>query len=358
MVTAATHAASMFERFTARARRVVVHAQEEARRLQHNYIGTEHLLLGLLREPDGVASVVLERLGLTLDDARHYVADQIGPGKKPAKTGHIPFTPRAKKVLELALREAIQLGHNYIGTEHLLLGLVREGDGVGAQILQQRCGGPDRVCQAVIRLLPEATPDKPGSRLPRWRHLPFTASQEGTAQRATEPHEPGSTADLRLTPAANTSLTEAAGLAGPGLVGSHHLLLAALADADTAAARALTAAGIDLDRATEALRSANVAGSSDEQPADRGRRNLRIRVTDEVVAVEAGDDEVLGLARAALDALGGEARDDGVIPGDSAAGAGLGPLWQALRDALVDIGRPGTPDDEPPEPGQEHPPPA
>src|SRR5580704_11114972 len=126
----------MFERFTNSARHVVVLAQEEARLLHHNYIGTEHLLLGLLGEPEGIACRALYRFGITLDGAREEVRGIVGTGKgRPS--GHIPFTPRAKKTLELALREALQLHHNFIGTEHVLLGVIREGDGVGAQILRQ-----------------------------------------------------------------------------------------------------------------------------------------------------------------------------------------------------------------------------
>ena len=125
----------MFERFTDRARRVVVLAQEEARLLNHNYIGTEHLLLGLIDEEEGVAARgVLESLDVSLADARAQVEEIIGHGGQ-SPSGHIPFTPRAKKVLEMALREALQLGHNYIGTEHILLGLIREGEGVAAQVL-------------------------------------------------------------------------------------------------------------------------------------------------------------------------------------------------------------------------------
>ena len=119
----------MFERFTDRARRVVVLAQEEAKMLNHNYIGTEHILLGLIHEGEGVAAKALESLGISLDAVREQVQDIIGQGQQQP-TGHIPFTPRAKKVLELSLREALQLGHNYIGTEHILLGLIREGEGV------------------------------------------------------------------------------------------------------------------------------------------------------------------------------------------------------------------------------------
>jgi ATP-dependent Clp protease ATP-binding subunit ClpC len=142
----------MFERFTDRARRVVVLAQEEARMLNHNYIGTEHVLLGLIHEGEGVAAQALESLGLSLEDVRREVEEIIGQGRA-APTGHIPFTPRAKKVLELSLREALQLGHNYIGTEHILLGLVREGEGVGAQVLQKRGAGLEVVRQQVVQLL-------------------------------------------------------------------------------------------------------------------------------------------------------------------------------------------------------------
>ena len=126
----------MFERFTDRARRVVVLAQEEARLLNHNYIGTEHILLGLIHEGEGVAAKALESLGISLEKVRQQVEEIIGAGQSPP-SGHIPFTPRAKKVLELSLREALQLGHNYIGTEHILLGLIREGEGLAALILVQ-----------------------------------------------------------------------------------------------------------------------------------------------------------------------------------------------------------------------------
>ncbi len=142
----------MFERFTDRARRVVVLAQEEARSLNHNYIGTEHILLGLLNEGEGIAAKALESLGIGLDSVRDEVVKIIGPGQQ-APTGHIPFTPRAKKVLELSLREALQLGHNYIGTEHILLGLIREGEGVAAQVLQQLGAELQKVRQSVIQLL-------------------------------------------------------------------------------------------------------------------------------------------------------------------------------------------------------------
>ncbi len=142
----------MFERFTDRARRVVVLAQEEARMLSHNYIGTEHILLGLIHEGEGVAAKALESLGISLEAVRAQVEDIIGQGQQ-APSGHIPFTPRAKKVLELSLREALQLGHNYIGTEHILLGLIREGEGVAAQVLVKLGADLNRVRQQVIQLL-------------------------------------------------------------------------------------------------------------------------------------------------------------------------------------------------------------
>jgi ATP-dependent Clp protease ATP-binding subunit ClpC len=142
----------MFERFTDRARRVVVLAQDEARRLNHNYIGTEHLLLGLVHEGKGVAARVLEALDISLAAVRQQVEEIIGTGQE-SPSGRIPFTPRAKKVLELSLREALQLGHDYIGTEHILLGLLREGDGVAAQVLVSLGADLNVVRERVIGVL-------------------------------------------------------------------------------------------------------------------------------------------------------------------------------------------------------------
>jgi len=161
----------MFERFTDRARRVVVLAQEEARLLNHNYIGTEHILLGLIHEGEGVAAKALESLGISLEAVRQQVEEIIGQGGS-SPSGHIPFTPRAKKVLELSLREALQLGHNYIGTEHILLGLIREGEGVAAQVLVKLGADLSRVRQQVIQLLS----GYPG---------PSGSSQPGTGEKTT-----------------------------------------------------------------------------------------------------------------------------------------------------------------------------
>src|SRR4026207_1097873 len=168
----------MFERFTDRARRVVVLAQEEARMLNHNYIGTEHILLGLIHEGEGVAAKALESLNISLEAVRQQVEEIIGQGQA-APTGPITITPRAKKVLELSLREALQLGHNYIGTEHILLGLIREGEGVagagggqpgggphpgGQQGVQLRSGGPAEPAPALSGVRQRVTQRPPGSR--------------------------------------------------------------------------------------------------------------------------------------------------------------------------------------------------
>src|SRR2546430_516272 len=152
----------MFERFTDRARRVVVLAPEEARMLNHAHIGTAHLLRGLVTEGRGVAARALEALGSTREAVRQEVEEVIGGGERPP-SGHIPFTPRAKKVLELSLRESNQLGHEYIGTEHILLGLLREGEGVAAQVLVKMGADLNRVRQKVIELLHGHSGERPPS---------------------------------------------------------------------------------------------------------------------------------------------------------------------------------------------------
>jgi ATP-dependent Clp protease ATP-binding subunit ClpA len=158
----------MFERFTDRARRVVVLAQEEARMLDHAYIGTEHLLLGLSHEGEGVAAKALESMGISLEAVRQQVETIIGRGKEQP-SGHIPFTPRAKKVLELSLKESSQLGHTYIGTEHILLGLIREGHGVAAQVLVKLGADLNRVRQQVIKLLHGHTAEEAARERGAWK---------------------------------------------------------------------------------------------------------------------------------------------------------------------------------------------
>jgi ATP-dependent Clp protease ATP-binding subunit ClpA len=325
------HSDIMFERFTRRARAVIVKAQEEARGLQHNYIGTEHLLLGLLDDPGSVAALALDRFEMTLDGTREEVIARVGKGKKQAPSGHIPFTPRAKKVLELALREALALHHNYIGTEHILLGVLREGDGVGAQILQAHAGDLLAVRTAVLDVLPEPTGPLPEAGR-RWlrRRPPAEVGLE-----LADPED-----ELRTTPAAGTSLEAAARLAGTQPVGSHHLLLAALADPNTAAARTLAGLGLDLDQAKAALRAADLSGSSDELPEEAGRRQLTVTVTDESVTLTATDPVLIRRAQDTLSALaaatGGE---PGPIRGDHAFSASLSVVWEALHDSLDDIRR-------------------
>jgi ATP-dependent Clp protease ATP-binding subunit ClpC len=148
----------VFERFTERARQVVVLAQDEARALRHDYIGTEHLLLGLLREEEGLGARVLESLGVTLDAVRAEVVQRVGVGGDPPSTGQIPFTPHAKEALENSLREALSLKHNFIGTEHVLLGLAEASSGVGVEILQHLGSGPERVREAVLPAIGGAPP--------------------------------------------------------------------------------------------------------------------------------------------------------------------------------------------------------
>jgi ATP-dependent Clp protease ATP-binding subunit ClpC len=335
----------MFERFTTHARHVVVLAQEEARRMHHNHIGTEHILLGLLGEPDGVAGRALQGAGLTLEGGRQEVLTIVGTGKR-APAGHIPFTPRAKKTLELSLREALQLHHNYIGTEHILLGLIREGEGVAAQIMRQHADLL-AIRMAVLDLVPAGSPEA-ASRGRRWLRRRGSAEPGGAGL-------PLEQAVLSATPAADSTLSEAARLAGSRPVGSHHLLLATLADPDSAAARALAALGIDLDRAKEALRSTDVTGTTDEQPEEAGRRQMVIHVTGEKLTIEATDPVIVEAGRATLQALGDKAGPAGTIRGDLPACVSLGTVWQALQESLTAIQQhvtPPEPASDPDKPGK------
>jgi ATP-dependent Clp protease ATP-binding subunit ClpC len=208
----------MFERFTDRARRVVVLAQEEARMLNHNYIGTEHILLGLVRESEGIAAKALESLGISLEAVRSQVEEIIGQGESPP-AGHIPFTPRAKKVLELSLREALQLGHNYIGTEHILLGLIREGEGVAAQVLQKLGADLKRSRETVLSLV----------------------SASGSAEGLQSSGRPSGSSTLRALRLA----AEAAAELGSETVEATHLLLGLITSGDPDVDRLLGTWGVD-----------------------------------------------------------------------------------------------------------------
>jgi ATP-dependent Clp protease ATP-binding subunit ClpC len=225
----------MFERFSDRARRVVVLAQEEARLLNHNYIGTEHILLGLVHEREGVAAQALDSLDVKLVRVRQQVEQIIGQGGS-SPSGHIPFTPRAKKVLELSLREAMQLGHNYIGTEHILLGLLREGEGVA--------------CQVLVKL---------GANLPkvRARVLELVADDGGEGAAAPTP-----TLSAELRAVIEEARGEAAA-AGESEVAPIHMFLAAVQHPDGAAGRMLHMVGVD----PEELRR-QVVDESKDHPGD------------------------------------------------------------------------------------------
>ena len=358
----------MFERFTNRARHVVVLAQEEARLLNHNYIGTEHILLGLLGEPESIAGQVLGELGFARESAREDVERRVGRGKS-SQAGHIPFTPRAKKTLELSLREALALGHNYIGTEHILLGLIREGEGVAYQILAERTDLAV-LRAAVIEAVPAVSPvegetaDETNAVL-RWLRTRLTRHSASVPFR---PEAMTVEAGLtRGTPAVEAALLQAATLAGPLPVGSHHLLLAALNDPDSAASSALSSLGVDLDELRERLRSASLAGTSDELPQEAGRRQMAIEVSGEIltivltnpVIVKAGkealrvvnaggapareaDDETGEGTESPAGEPGGASATSRVIRGDHPAAAGLADVWLELHNTLATLAG-GTP---------------
>jgi ATP-dependent Clp protease ATP-binding subunit ClpA len=367
----------MFERFTNKARHVVVLSQEEARLLNHNYIGTEHILLGLLGEPESIGGQVLASFGLTRDGVREEVVEKIGRGKS-TPSGHIPFTPRAKKTLELSLREALSIKHNYIGTEHIVLGLIREGEGVAAQILRDHADLLE-IRAAVLNAVSAADPGEEGegaeetNAVLRWLRQRLT--RHGTTSLPFRPEVPGAEPATRGTPAVEAALQQAARLAGPLPVGSHHLLLAALEDANSAASWALASLGVDIDELRERLRAAKVKGTSDEQPEQAGRRQMAVEVSDEMLHVVLTDPVIVAAGKEALRAVnaraaasakkaaaegaggegaGEESADAGssgeeaesasatsnVIRGDLPAAAGLADVWLDLHTTLEIIAAP------------------
>jgi ATP-dependent Clp protease ATP-binding subunit ClpA len=339
-------AEDMFERFTGRARRVVVRAQEEARLLNHNYIGTEHILLGLLGEPESIAGTVLESFGITRDGVRVEVEEKIGRGKSQP-SGHIPFTPRAKKTLELSLREALQIKHNYIGTEHILLGLIREGDGVATQILREHADLLD-IRAAVLNTVPAVDPGEPveGSTETnaalRW--LRHRLGRRGSTI-SLGPEALGAESVTRGTPAVEAALQQAAVLAGSLPVGSHHLLLAALDDANSAASGALATLGVNLDELREKLRSAQVAGTSDEQPEQAGRRQMTIEVADDKLSIVLTDPVIVAAGQEALRVVNAKAAAPSAAKGDDSADeatAGEGTDSEAGAEGTDSEGTPST----------------
>ena len=301
----------MFERFTDRSRRVVVLAQEEARLRNHNYIGTEHLLLGLIHEHEGVAARTLERLGISVDAVRTKVEAIIGEGGG-APSGHIPFTPRAKKVLELSLREALTLGHNYIGTEHILLGLIREGEGVGAQVLLNLGADLSVVRHEVIQQLSGYKVATAGMHF-------------GPSGRMT-----------RETPAVARATVEARRLAGGSPIGSHHFLLGLLQQNDSVAAKVLESLGVTAESLQQRVAEIDTEGTSDETPEEAGARRIGLRVEGRLIMLEIDDPE---LAESLEKAMAG--RKVRIIRGTDpeAEGAGFTNLWSSVSRTVEDLTR-------------------
>jgi ATP-dependent Clp protease ATP-binding subunit ClpA len=296
----------MFERFTDRARSVVVTAQDEARERRHNYIGTEHLLLGLYASPASVAARVLRDLSLGYDDVRAGIDAIVGEGDTTPR-GHIPFTPRAKKVLELALRESKHLGHNYIGTEHILLGIIQEGEGVAAQIIAQHGIRLDLARQSVLALLAEpgsieAVPlaEEPGPRSPR-------------------------------TTGARDVLAAAEGLAGGAPMGSQHLL-EALVNADgSMAARVLADLGVDAEAIAAKVDELDPENTTDATPAETAARKMELRMVDgevHVVLRDAGTVELAGTVTA---------EHGGVLAATGPLAGAFVPLWNSVNSLLVKL---------------------
>jgi hypothetical protein len=331
----------VFERFTNLARNSVVLAQDEARQLRHNYIGTEHILLGLMRQSDSLAAETLAGLGLSLEQVRLEVIAVVGHGKQEP-SGHIPFTPRAKKTLELALREALSLQHNYIGTEHILLGLVREGDGVAAKVLVKVGGDLDRIREAVLQRLsrlppePGGTPSGPRG-LRRWlRGRAGSSAVEGVGPLGAFGFRPEG---WSTTPAADAGLEAARRFAAGGPIGSHHLMLASLAAPDGAAVKTLSALGVDLEAVQTALRSADVTGTADELPADRGRRTMTVALAEDELVLRVTDTRVLDEARRVFSALRDRTGEPNVLSGGLPEAGSLADVWEALVESLQQIYR-------------------
>jgi ATP-dependent Clp protease ATP-binding subunit ClpA len=332
---------SMFARFTDRARRVVVLAQEEARLLNHTYIGTEHILLGLIHEGEGVAAKALESLGISLEAVRRQVEEIIGQGQQ-APSGHIPFTPRAKKVLELSLREALQLGHNYIGTEHILLGLIREGEGVATQVLVRLGADLNRARQQVIQLL----------------HGYSGTSQAESTTTAGKPAKPASARHGKaLSEVVQLAAAESVAL-GHGYIGSEHLLIALLlVEHQGPGIRDLLDDSVTADTVRELVVNITEKTSSaaDENPVTHEAADA-IDLA-EFEAIGFGDDEVApchlivplaaadgSVARQVLRELGvpdraADLSKDSVAT--AAWGQRLGVLTALARDAVADEALPG-----------------
>ncbi|MFF9768332.1 Clp protease N-terminal domain-containing protein [Streptomyces sp. NPDC014636] len=290
-----------FERFTVEARKAVVTAQEEARLLKHDYIGTEHLLLGLLDAPDSKAARVLHQLGYDKETAQVDIAAVVKPGTQELN-GHIPFASGAKKALDLALREALQLHHTSIGTEHILLALVREGEGVGAKVLAGRINPVSKIRAAVL------------------------ASSEGSQDVAASPWPAG-------TSATEDTVSAASALAGGAPVGSHHLLEAMLRAENSMAARVLRELGVDPDAVAAKIDELDPETTTDANPEEAAARKMEIRVVGEEVHLILRDPTTVTLAKKVTDLSTGPIQGVGPVAGMFV------PLWRSTRQLLLQIQR-------------------
>jgi ATP-dependent Clp protease ATP-binding subunit ClpA len=304
----------MFERFTTKARQVVVGAQEEARELLHNYIGTEHLLLGLLSVPDSVGAKALRELNLGRATVRSEVLKIVGAGKETS-SGHIPFTPRAKKCLELALREALHLRHNYIGTEHILLALVKEGEGVAAQIMSAHVDDL-RTVRATVLALVKAEPE-----------LPPEAGEPAKRQR-------------KSTAAAEDVVSAAEALAGAAPIGSHHLLEALIRAEGSMAARVFDALGVDAEVVAAKIDELDPETTTDATPEEAAARKMELRLEGDEVQLVFRDQETVDLARQVTALTGGSVVGNGPISG------AFVPLWTSTNQLLLSFLRTLQPEPE------------
>jgi ATP-dependent Clp protease ATP-binding subunit ClpA len=297
-----------FERFTVKARQVVVTAQEEARLLKHNYIGTEHILLGLLDAPDSMAAKVLHQLGYDKETAQVDIAAVVKPGTEELR-GHIPFTPRAKKTLDLAPREAMQLHHNYIDTEHILLALVREGEGVAAKVLAERINPISKIRAAVL------------------------ASLEGSQDVAASPWPTG-------TPATEDTVSTASALAGGAPLGSHHLLEAMLRVENSMAARVLRELGVDPDAVAAKIDELDPETTTDANPEEAAARKMEIRLVDDEVHLILRDPTTVTIAKKVTEL------SDGPIQGVGPVAGMFVPLWRSTNQLLLQVQRMLEPEPE------------
>lgn len=298
-----------FERFSVKARKVVVTAQEEARLLKHGYIGTEHILLGLLDVPDSTAGKVLDRLGYDKETALADIAAVAKPGTQEL-SGHIPFAPSAKKTLDLALREAQQLRHTSIGTEHILLALVAgEGESLGAKMLARRIDPISEVRTAVL------------------------ASLEGPQDVAPSPWPTG-------TPATEHTVSVAGALAGGAPVGSHHLLEAMLRAENSMAARVLRELGVDPDAVAAKIDELDPETTTDANPEEAAARRMDIRLVDGEVHLILRDPATLTLAKKVTELSGGPVQGVGPVAGMFV------PLWRSTNQLLSQVQRVLEPEPE------------